>query len=192
LTYIGLWCILFIMIDLILLGFLSYKPMTGYDIKREMDHSTTHFWHAHHSQIYTTLRRMEKEALLTSQMVMEEGQPNRRVYNITDEGKKKLQDWLDKPLTELDDYKCELLVKVFFSGFREDEDVLNELILQRKLHTQHLSVYQELDKFLESHIKTHADPRMIIYSRFTLQMGLRYERMFIGWLDDTIEEIKNM
>jgi len=37
-----------------ILGFLKYKPSTGYEIKQTMDKSTGHFWHAKQSQIYTT------------------------------------------------------------------------------------------------------------------------------------------
>lgn len=44
--------------------------------------------------LYKTLRKMEKEALVLS--VWEEGGlgPKRRVYNITDSGKKELDSWI--------------------------------------------------------------------------------------------------
>ena len=48
------------MIKFILLGFLNYQQMTGYELKQFMDESIAHFWHAYHSQIYTSLRQMEK------------------------------------------------------------------------------------------------------------------------------------
>ena len=51
------------MLKYAILGFLSYTPMTGYDIKLRMDRSTSHFWHAKLSQIYTTLKSLEEEQL---------------------------------------------------------------------------------------------------------------------------------
>jgi PadR family transcriptional regulator, regulatory protein AphA len=84
------------MIKFILLGFLNYQPMTGYELKQAIDSSTSHFWHAHHSQIYTTLRQMEQEGLVTSVYIQEESQPNRRVYTISDVGKQALSDWLEQ------------------------------------------------------------------------------------------------
>ena len=44
-----------------LLGFLTYQSRSGYDLKQLMDVSTSNFWHAKQSQIYTTLKKMEKD-----------------------------------------------------------------------------------------------------------------------------------
>ena len=41
-----------------LLGFLSYAPMTGYDLKRYFDQSIHHFWNANLSQIYPRLMKV--------------------------------------------------------------------------------------------------------------------------------------
>jgi len=54
------------MLKYILLEFLNYRPMTGCDLKKWIDQSTAHFWHAYHSQIYTTLRKMEADGLVQS------------------------------------------------------------------------------------------------------------------------------
>ena len=45
------------MLKYVLLGFLNYTPMTGYELKQFMDESTANFWHAKQSQIYTTLKK---------------------------------------------------------------------------------------------------------------------------------------
>jgi PadR family transcriptional regulator AphA len=84
------------MIKFILLGFLNYQPMTGYDLKQTIDETSAHFWHAYHSQIYTTLRKMEEDGLVTSQFVQEDNAPDRRIYTITASGKKAVKAWLDK------------------------------------------------------------------------------------------------
>src|SRR5215510_9112051 len=98
------------MLKQILLGFLNYKPMTGYELKTSMDESTMHFWHAYHSQIYTTLRKLEEEGLLSSEMLEEDGSPTKRLYTLTDAGRKDLLAWLGHSLTELPDVKEDLLV----------------------------------------------------------------------------------
>ena len=41
-----------------ILGFLQYKPMSGYDLKKIFDTSVRHFWPADQSQIYRTLTRL--------------------------------------------------------------------------------------------------------------------------------------
>ena len=42
-------------LDHAILGFLNYKPLSGYDLKKVFDSSVRHFWYADQSQIYRTL-----------------------------------------------------------------------------------------------------------------------------------------
>ena len=49
------------MLKYALLGFLSYRPMSGYDMEHWMEASTGHFWHAKISQVYTTLKQVEQK-----------------------------------------------------------------------------------------------------------------------------------
>jgi DNA-binding PadR family transcriptional regulator len=178
------------MIKYILLGFLNYQPMTGYELKQTIDDSTSHFWHAYHSQIYTILRQMEQEKLVTSQFLKEEGQPDKRVYTITEEGKQALEDWLNQTLTEASPVKEELLVRLFFSAQREPQQVLTELRLQCELHQNKLSVYHELTKHMPGHAPELK--RDHVFWRMTLDMGIRYEEVYIAWLKDSIERVENL
>jgi len=43
------------MLKYVLLGALSYQPLTGYQLKQFIDSTARHFWHAQISQIYRTL-----------------------------------------------------------------------------------------------------------------------------------------
>ena len=45
----------------VILGLLSLRPMSGYDMKRIVDHSTRFFWAASYGQIYPELRRLEAD-----------------------------------------------------------------------------------------------------------------------------------
>ena len=62
-----------------ILGFLNYEPMSGYDIKKIVDISVSHFWPAVQSQIYKTLARMEKEDWLTVETISQDPRPPRKV-----------------------------------------------------------------------------------------------------------------
>lgn len=181
------------MIQYILLGFLNYQPMTGYDLKRMLDHSTGHFWHAYHSQIYTTLRQMEKDGLVTSQFTQGEGAPDRRAYTITEKGQAELMGWLSHPMTETSPVKEELLVRLFFSGARPKDSVLAELTLQRDLHQRKLAEYRSMITAMECDPPQAGDPRFAretIFWLATLKLGLRYEESYIEWLIETIQAIE--
>ena len=179
------------MIKFILLGFLNYGPMTGYELKQSIDNSTAHFWHAHHSQIYTTLRQMEQEELVTSVYIKEESQPDRRVYTITEKGKQALAGWLDQSMTEATQIKEELLVRIFFSASRNPQNVLAELRVQLQRHQEQLATYRQIAEEIP-HINDPQLPRDQVFWRATLEMGIRYEQMYLEWLHDTIKTIEHL
>ncbi|HEX7556413.1 MAG TPA: PadR family transcriptional regulator [Leptolinea sp.] len=182
------------MIKYILLGFLNYQPMTGYDLKQTLDHSVSHFWHAYHSQIYTTLRQMEAEGWVVSEFVYAESQPDRRVYSLTDAGRTEFQTWLDQSLTEMSPIKEELLVRMFFSARRDKKSVLAELHLQRELHQKKLNGYHGLTKTMieENAQMTPELKQDAVFWRLTLKMGIGYEEMYVEWLNQAILQIEGL
>ena len=78
----------------IILGLLGAHPMSGYDIKRAFDRSLATYWNAGNSQIYTTLKVLATRGLVSSDLVLQEGRPNRRVYRLTPTGRAALDAWL--------------------------------------------------------------------------------------------------
>jgi PadR family transcriptional regulator AphA len=182
------------MIKYILLGFLNYQPMTGYELKQTIDESTAHFWHAYHSQIYTTLRQMEAGGLVSSQRVQEEGRPDQRIYTISPAGQQALQSWLDQVQTEVSPVKEELLVRLFFSAGRDPQQVLTELRLQRELHNEKLAAYQVLagQTITDASQKHPGLERDQEFWRLTLDLGMRYEEAYIAWLKDAIHRVEEL
>jgi len=184
------------MLKYILLGFLNYQGMTGYDLKRSIDGSTAHFWHAYHSQIYTTLRKMERDGLVTSVIDDTDERLERRIYQITKQGKSQLKEWLGKSLTDLPPSKDSLLVRLFFSGSRDRQEVLSELRFQRQLHQQQLELYQQIkpeEYSPPSQLRSDTldFDREAKFWRMTLDLGLAYEQMYLKWLDETISQIES-
>jgi DNA-binding PadR family transcriptional regulator len=110
----------------IILGLVGARPMTGYDIKRAFDQSLASYWNAGNSQIYTTLKRLAARGLLTSDLVVQETRPNRRVYRLTPEGQAELERWLAEPVPDRFT-KDEFLAKLFFLGEATDELALRHL-----------------------------------------------------------------
>jgi PadR family transcriptional regulator, regulatory protein AphA len=179
------------MIQNILLGFLNYRSMTGYELKQIIDHSTAHFWHAYHSQIYTMLRQMEKDGLVTSQFLDEEGQPRKRVYTITEAGRTALTVWLDQSMLEMSPIKEELLVRLFFSARRDPQKVLDELTFQRQLHAQKLNDYRTETQTHENFACEPGFERDEHFWQATLNLGMHYEEVYIAWLDETLQMVKD-
>ncbi len=167
--------------------------MTGYELKQAIDTSTSFFWHAHHSQIYTTLRQMEKEGLVLSVFKHVDDALRRRVYTLTDDGKKALNTWLEIPMTEVSQVKEDFLVRMFFSARRDPDQVLDELKEQKRLHQDIQKGYQHIQDCLPhcGHPKFEGIEREQKFWNLTLEMGFLYEKMYLEWLDIAIDTVQS-
>lgn len=87
----------------VVLGFLSWRPMTGYDIKKLIADSEILPWTANNNQIYQALVELHNDKWVTKSIEEGIGTPNRHVYTITDAGLQALRDWVasepEAPLT---------------------------------------------------------------------------------------------
>ncbi len=180
------------MLQYILLGFLSYKPQTGYELKQLMDKSTGHFWTAKQSQIYTTLKKMEKQGWVTSRVKTQKVRPDRVIYRIARSGRSALKNWASNPIRELDPHKSALLVKLFFSVQAGREALLTQLRLMQNLHQQKIRLYKSQAKNVirESAAKRPKLKNDALLWEATRRFGERYEQMFLSWLDETISLVE--
>lgn len=181
------------MLKYVLLGALSYIPLTGYQLKQFVDTSAKHFWYAQTSQIYRALDSLEKEGLLTSEIQEQTERPDRRLYHITDAGLKDLLDWLVQPMTAIETTKDALLIRLFFAAKIPKADVLLQLRLQRALHQQQLNLYRneilaaiEQSKEQNPHLKQDA-----LMWDITRRNGELLEVAYIAWLDESIQRIED-
>jgi DNA-binding PadR family transcriptional regulator len=80
-----------------LLGVLDARPMSGYDLVQFFDSSTGWVWAAPQSQIYPTLRRMQRDELIVGDDEPRGPRLTRTVYSLTDSGRAELRSWLATP-----------------------------------------------------------------------------------------------
>src|SRR3954453_10708149 len=74
----------------VILGMLSWRPMTGYEIKSLVDKSTRFFWAASYGQIYPELRRLAADGLIEGKASPQGGR-RRNVYRLTPAGRRELE-----------------------------------------------------------------------------------------------------
>lgn len=78
----------------IILGYLSWQPMTGYDVKKIIADSETLPWSANNNQIYQALVKLHQDGWVTKEVETQDGTPNRHVYSITEAGLAALKSWV--------------------------------------------------------------------------------------------------
>lgn len=109
-----------------LLGFLDISPFSGYDLVKKFDESINYFWHTTHTQIYRTLKELEKNKLVDGVIQHQLGKPSKKIYHITSDGKKELKKWLlDEP--SLPSLKHSFLLKITFSANLSTNEIINQL-----------------------------------------------------------------
>ena len=89
-----------------ILGFLSWKAHTGYELKKLFADSLSFYWSGNSNQIYGCLLQLHKEGSVSSEIQQQDKYPARKVYAITAQGREELRAWLlGKPeLPEIKDF----------------------------------------------------------------------------------------
>ena len=174
-----------------LLGFLNLEPMTGYELKKNLDRSTQAFWHAGLNQIYPTLKALEEAGLVSARTRAQEGRPDRRVYRITPKGRAELLDWLSRPIRELPPSKNIGLLKLFFAGYLPRDQILLQLRGQLELHRAEWRRYREAVKPMIAQIvaRTGSEREGLMWG-VVRQLGEAHERTYTEWLETTIRTVE--
>lgn len=77
-----------------ILGFLSWKPFSGYELKKIFGDALSFHWSGNNNQIYGTLLELHKSEAVTIEVQPQEKLPARKVYTITEKGRAELRAWL--------------------------------------------------------------------------------------------------
>ncbi len=86
-------------IDIIILGMMMDGPIHGYQLKQRLRGDYfKHFVDISIGSLYTRLSRFEEEGLIEGQREVQDKVPDKKVYCITDAGKKRLADLVATPI----------------------------------------------------------------------------------------------
>ena len=173
-----------------ILGFLNYGKMSGYDLAKYFNSSVQFFWHAQNSQIYLALDNLEKKGFVGHERVVQADKPNKKLYSITEAGKKEFIRWLiDGDNNVTSDFKSAFLMKVFFSGNRPPEqnvEMLKAFIADCRSFMESMGgVSGDIAEYGQG-----VSPSAAAYWQFTADFGYRYVKMCIEWAESCIEKLE--
>ena len=162
----------------VILGMLSWRPMSGYDIKAGVDKSTRFFWAASYGQIYPELSRLEREGLVESEDASN-GARRRRVYSLTDAGREALADWLLGRTVTIE-LRDESLLRLFFADALPREQALMLLEGRRLGHEEYLAVLRAIDE------RPGEDPPFV---DLVLRWGVAFNEWGAQWCSEQLERL---
>jgi PadR family transcriptional regulator AphA len=107
------------------LGLLSTKPWSSYELTQQMDRSLGRIWPRAVSKLYEEPKKLVAHGLARAS-IEQNGQRTRTIYAITAEGRRALATWLQEP-GEGPAIEFEQLLKVFFADNGTKADTLATL-----------------------------------------------------------------
>jgi len=167
---------------MVILGFLSEREMSGYDIKAEVDVSTRFFWAASYGQIYPELKGLS-EAGLVEGVDQSQGSRPRTVYRITPAGLAALQTWLRRT-PETMELRHEGLLKVFFADALPRNERADML---RAMAAQHREKRDQLAEVGEHQPPVEGTPSWSLVLRF----GLDFNDWVVEWCERAIADLES-
>jgi len=122
-----------------ILGILAEKDLHGYELKSSFDEKVGEFWSLNYGQIYSTLDRLEKEELVTHDRLAQDRRPDRKIFSITPEGRKELDNWLSTPVNKVRALRDEFFIKLVFMDKKNPRPVLELIEKQKLLYLKHMN-----------------------------------------------------
>ncbi len=172
-----------------ILGFLSFAPLSGYDLKKAFDNSVQHFWPANQSQIYRTLAELEEGGFVEKEVIEREERLDMKIYNITETGRGELHQWLSTPLPE-HDTREPFLIQIYFGGKLSDKEILNLLNRKLKEIEERIAVYEAVYQMTQSTPGKIADKRTSFFAMLTLELGYINSQSDAAWLRSAIKRVE--
>jgi PadR family transcriptional regulator AphA len=139
------------------------KPTTPYDLKQMHAAGIGGFWTLNHAQLYAEPDRLVEGGYLT--VDLETGGRRRKLYELTDAGRKALADWIATPSDEFTELRDLGLLQLFFGA---DPKAVAEV--QLRIHGEALARYEAL---AETAAQWPEGPRVV------LESGIGHEREWL-------------
>ena len=167
----------------ILLGLLMWKSMTGYEMNKVFSISFSFFSGLSYGSIYPALKKMERQGLITMELEIQDGAPNKKVYTITEAGRQAFLEALKAPPAP-ERYKDVFLMRLFFFDYLSPEE-------RMAIAGEYLGSIEAMQQRLESarpEIEAHADR----FQYLCFQFGLRFFEDLRKNIAETIQALERL
>jgi DNA-binding PadR family transcriptional regulator len=169
--------------ELVVLGLLGEKPMYGYQLYQEVEKREMEHWaQVNLASIYNTLNRLQKDKLIQGKGEKPGKMPERKVYHITSNGRKRLEDLVQMALNEQKMPQDSFIVGVAFLQGLSKEKILDSLSKKK----------EQLHKVVERIERIYQDGccKMPYNWKFILEIGIFHLRVSIKNLDELMRLVK--
>lgn len=162
-----------------ILGFLSLRPWTTYELAEQMDRAVGQFWPRAKSKLYEEPKKLVASGLARSAQEST-GKRKRTVYTITPAGRKALARWMKEPAAG-PEIEFEAMLKVFFAEAGTKADLLATIAEVRASLVPRLEAAEGISaQYLEGEGRFQSRlPWLVLAGRFLAD----FEEMVLDWAE---------
>ncbi|MBU8865855.1 PadR family transcriptional regulator [Paenarthrobacter sp. MMS21-TAE1-1] len=178
-------------LEVILLSLLSTSARTGYDVRKWLDrHGAYVGYSAQTSQIYRQLGKLVDREWAFPVPDPRNSGPDAKLYQLTDEGRRKLQEWIDSPyeppLRPLDP---DFQVRLRFAGTDSPEKALELVRTELQFRREHRQDHMFTTELAEQDSGPDLDEDERYWREELLRLqserGLYMVNSLMAWLEAT-------
>lgn len=127
-----------------ILGLLSWKPSSGYQLKKVFEDSPYLYWSGNNNQIYKSLLLLQKDGLITFETIHQDGAPSKKIYSVTKKGMAELKNWITET-SAVPEFKKPFLIQLAWADMlskdelsqlleKYEKDIEEQLIIQKEMY----------------------------------------------------------
>jgi DNA-binding PadR family transcriptional regulator len=166
-----------------ILGLLADGPLHGYELKAAYEGELIPESQLNFGQVYTTLDRLDRDGLVAHDLVRQPVRPDKKVYELTRDGRKELREWLATPSRPELDLRNETFLKLMLARRLKGFDPLEVLSVERRGCIERLHEIEAT----RARADTQETPLQTV---LVLELAAIKLGSFIKWLDRCEELLK--
>jgi DNA-binding PadR family transcriptional regulator len=124
-----------------ILGLLSWKPSSGYELKKVFEDSPYLYWSGNNNQIYKSLLQLQTDGLIEHKTVHQDGAPSKKIYSLTGNGNAALKEWITT-FSAIPEFKKPFLIQMAWADMLS-RDELNEMFIRYEKEIEKQLIHQK-------------------------------------------------
>ena len=169
-----------------ILGFLSWRALSGYDLKKMFGDSMFLYWSGNNNQIYRTLVQLAKEGLVTSEIQHQESGPSRKMYTITEKGLFELREWvLSSP--ELPQLRNSFLIQLAWADQLKSSEL--DALLGKYEHEVHMQLLMYREQRRRNLLNPARTERETLLWHMISDNWITFYETELAWIQKLREEL---
>jgi DNA-binding PadR family transcriptional regulator len=135
--------------EAVILGLLYDSPKYGYEIEQIIEEQSMRDWtEIAFSSIYYVLKKLEEKKMVTSEIKSSEKNRTRKIFTISKEGKKTLEEIIREKIRTVAIVKYPIDIGIAYLGILSKDEIIQNFQKYRKDLEEKVKCYQDLKQYL--------------------------------------------